>query len=259
MKLEPYFTRQNFDYVSPVPLYVQLYKLINSKIVERIWKPGDILPPERWICNELELSRTTVRQALNQLAQEGKIVRTKGKGTVVVKPKLRRSLNNLYNFSSEMMELGMTPHSKLVSFEVIKPPAFAAQQLEIEQKTKVYKICRLRYADNESLLLETAYIPVRLCPNLTAKELNDSLYAMIIEYTNALPAEASEVYEAIALTEKQANLLNTKPGMPSFRIQRTSKNTNGDIFEYSVILAPGNRNKYEITLKRNSIDYTRIV
>lgn len=259
MGLESYFTKKYFDYTSAVPLYVQLYKLMNNKIVEKIWKPGDVLPPERWLCNELDLSRTTVRQALNQLAQEGKIVRTKGKGTVVVKPKLRRSLNNLYNFSSEMIELGMTPHSKLVSFEVMKPPAYVAQQLEIDQKTKVYKICRLRYGDNESLLLETAYIPVHLCPNLTEDALNDSLYAMIIEYTNALPAEACEVYEAIALTEKQANLLETKPGMPSFRIQRTSKNTNGDIFEYSIILAPGNRNKYEITLKRNSIDYTRVI
>ena len=80
----------------------------------------------------------------------------------------------------------------------------------------------------------------------------DSLYAKIIEYTGVLPHKAVETYEAILLKEKYASLLECRPNSPAFRINRVSTNENSDIFAFTTILAPGDRNRYEITLQRNS-------
>ena len=243
---------------SATPLYAQLASLINSGISSGALQIGDLLPSETYLCESLHLSRSTVRKAFSQLEHEGKIVRLRGKGTFITKPKLRRSLNNLYNFSNEMRELGLHPSSEVLRFEVLRPNPYVAKQLHISESEPVYRIKRLRKADDRPILLETAYIPVVFCKNLCWENLNDSLYSIVSEATGALPAEATEVYESICLREKDAMYLECKPGAPAFQISRTSTNTNGDIFEFSIIIAPGDRNKYEITLRRNDVIFSNI-
>jgi len=252
-------SKSDLNYQSSVPLYSQLVSIINQKISNGDLKVGDLIPTEISLCKKLELSRSTVRKAMAQLEYEGKILRKPRRGTFICKPKLRRSLNNLYNFSNEMHELNLHPSSSVLHFEVITPSLVISKQLEISEYQKVYKIIRLRMVDQKPLLLETAYIPVNFCSNLTIENLSDSLYAMINEYTGAQPMEAMETYEAVILKEKEAKYLECNVGIPAFKITRTSRNTNGDIFEYTTILAPGDRNRYEITLHKNNIFYTKIV
>ena len=59
--------------------------------------------------------------------------------------------------------------------------------------------------------------------------------------------------------QKDAELFGCKAGIPAFRIMRTSTNSNGEIFECTIILAPGDRNRYEITLHRNDMSYKKII
>lgn len=245
-------TEDDIDKTLSVPLYRQLATSIIRKMDQGIINQGDLLPPEVYISEKLDLSRTTVRKAMEILEQESRIVRRRGKGTLVSTPKLKRSLNNMYNFSMEMEILGLEPKSKLISFAEVNPNYVVAEKLKVSEEEFVYKIVRLRLADNKPLLLETAYVPVKFCPNLNKNDMGDSLYAKIIEYTGVLPLKAVETYEAILLKEEQAQLLKCKSNLPAFRINRVSTNENCDIFEFTTILAPGDRNRYEITLQRNS-------
>ncbi len=244
--------RDDIDKTSSVPLYRQLATSIIRKMDQGIIKQGDMLPGEIYISERLDLSRTTVRKTMEILEQESRIVRRRGKGTIVSTPKLKRSLNNMYNFSMEMRILGLQPKSKMISFSEVNPDHVVAEKLKVSTQELVYKIVRLRLADSKPLLLETAYVPVKFCPNLNKNDMGDSLYAKIIEYTGVLPHKAVETYEAILLKEKYANLLDCIPNSPAFRINRVSTNENSDIFEFTTILAPGDRNRYEITLQRNS-------
>ena len=204
-------------------------------------------------------SRVTVRQAFATLEQDGKIIRKRRKGTFVCEPKLNRNLNNLYNFTTEMKSLGITPSSKIISFEEINPPKHIAEALNLDRKLTVYKICRLRMANECPILLETACIPTYLCPNLSKETLNDSLYALIGEHTGHMPGEATETYEAINLSSYDAKLLSCNTGDAALRITRISKNTVGQFFEYCTIIARGDMNKYQIVLKNNGIQYTRVM
>ena len=122
-----------------------------------------------------------------------------------------------------------------------------------------YRSERLRMADGEPLLLETAYIPTHICPALSREQLNDSLYATIRECSGSSPLEAVEIYEAITLSKRDAEMMHMHAGEAGFRIQRISKNTAGEIFEYCVELARGDRNKFQIVLKSTGIQYSRVL
>lgn len=252
-------TVNDLDYYSSVPLYLQLSNILTRKINDQELKANDHLPTELFLCKTLNLSRSTVRRAFAILEREGVIIRKPRLGTLVCKPKLNRNLNTLYNFSYEMACLGMVPSSKLLRFEIGKPNPTAMSQLNISENESVFKITRLRIANDRPILVETAYIPFRFCRDLTEDKLNDSLYTLISQYTNAQPKEATEVYEAVSLKEREAELFGCRAGTPAFKIMRTSTNTNGDIFEYSEIIAPGDRNQYEITLHRDDVQYKKIM
>lgn len=247
------------DQESDIPVYQQLAGVFSSMITNGGLSVGDSLPTENALCQRLNISRSTVRQAFQMLEDDGLIVRKRRIGTRVCKPKLKRNLNNLYNFTTEMLALGLNPSSRVINFRTMHPPVKIATKLNIDQSRTVFLIQRLRMANGEPLLLETAYIPTNFCANLTKSRLNDSLYAMISEYSGVAPGEASETYEAVGLTKQEAVLLNAHPGDPALRIQRTSKNTAGETFEYCTIIARGDRNKYQIVLKSTGIQYSRVL
>lgn len=247
------------DLNNNVPVYQQLANHFQGMILAGELKVGDLLPTEAALCESLKISRSTVRQALQLLEDEGLIVRRRRHGTRVCESKLNRSLNNLYNFTTEMRTLGLTPSSQVLRFEIVQPTVKIANKLGIDLTRKVFLIERLRLADNEPLLLETAYIPVNFCANLSEDQLSDSLYAMISEYTGINPGEAIETYEAVSLRKNEALLLNVPKGSPALRIQRISKNTAGETFEYCTIIARADRNKYQIVLRNSGIQYSRIV
>lgn len=241
------------------PVYLQLSNYFSARISSGELKEGDALPTETSLCKTLGISRSTVRQAFQMLEDEGVIVRKKRVGTRVCKPKLKRSINNLYNFTTEMHALGLAPSSKVLSFSTVHPPAKIAETLHLAAGETAFRIERLRMADGEPLLMETAYIPTRICPQLSREQLNDSLYATIREISGSSPQEAVEIYEAVTLNKRDAELMHMRAGEAAFRIQRISKNTSGEIFEYCVELARGDRNKFQIVLKNSGVQYSRVL
>ena len=107
---------------SSVPLYFQLVSSIKRLVSTGIMSPGDLLPSEAELCKNLEISRSTVRQAIGALEDEGLVVRKQGRGTFVAEPKMRRRNENVYSFTSEITAMGLTPSSTLIEFEIITPP-----------------------------------------------------------------------------------------------------------------------------------------
>jgi GntR family transcriptional regulator len=99
------------------PVYQQLANYFGGLISSGELKEGDALPTETALCKTLGISRSTVRQAFLQLEDDGVIVRKKRVGTRVCKPKLKRNINNLYNFTTEMQALGLVPSSRILSFQ----------------------------------------------------------------------------------------------------------------------------------------------
>ena len=103
---------------TPIPLYYQLKQWIIEQIERGDLKPGDVIPSERELSEEFEISRMTVRQALTELVNEGKLVRERGKGTFVAEPKISQDLFRLTSFSEDMKSCGMTPGASVIDVTV---------------------------------------------------------------------------------------------------------------------------------------------
>ena len=241
-----------------LPLYLQLSSLIRRCISSGLLKPGDLLPSEAELCTRFGISRSTVRQALGELEEQGLILRRQGRGSFVAEPKLHRRSENIYSFTSEATAMGRTPGSRLLSFEVIRPSAEIRRLLELRDETvEVYRFTRVRLVDGAPLMLETSYYPRYIYPQLTPEVLEThSFYSLLFE-RGIVPDTATDTYEAIRLDKSEAELLETKPGSAGFSHQRITRSDSGEVFELTQSVMRGDRTRLEVTLHRGGIRFAR--
>src|SRR5699024_5973931 len=131
------------------------------------------LPSERELCDIYNLSRITVRQALQELEREGYIYKLHGKGTFVSPMSYNQNLIKLYSFTEEMKKMGKTPTTQVLSFREIALDERLANKMNLVPLNEAYQIVRLRLADNEPLMYETSYVPKKIFPSLTEQDLKE--------------------------------------------------------------------------------------
>ena len=119
---------------------------------------GAPVPTERELSLQMQTSRTTVRQALSELVNEGRLVRRQGSGTYVAEPKLTWPLY-LASFTEQVRASGLTPSSQILSARRIPATGEIAEQLRVAPRTPVYRYERCRLADNYPIALETSWLP----------------------------------------------------------------------------------------------------
>ena len=246
---------------STVPLYYQLMNLIKREIHSGILKEGDMIPSESQLCAKYGVSRSTVRQALNQLVEENLIIRRRGKGSFIASRKLHRNLSYLYSFTEDMLAMGLTPHSKVLEKTIIDAPSDILNLLDMPAgKTQVFKLTRLRMANNEPLLLETTYIPLHLCPDIVNEDFSSaSLYSVLRTKYNLDPHKAIETYESIKLSKEVAGLLGCKKSTTAFNIQRIAYLDTDIAFELTYSIARSDKCifKVELYANKNKINFSR--
>lgn len=237
---------------SPVPIYYQLEEIIKDLIEKGELKPGDSLPAEREYAEQFQISRMTVRQALNELVNDGYLYRVKGKGTFVAerKPKIEQALQGLTSFTEDMKARGMKPGSQLLQFEIIQATSLIANQLGIQEYGPVYEMKRIRLADNEPMALETNYISTNFIKGLTEKIVNQSLYSYIEKQLNLKIDYASQVIESSVANELEAEYLNILPGAPIMLIQRNTFLKDGTPVEFVKSTYRADRYKFMIQMNR---------
>ncbi len=207
---------------SGVALYIQLQKILKKKILSGEYTVGEKIPPENELCDTYNVSRITVRKAVDTLVQERLLYRVQGKGTFVTSLKLRRDLPKLSSFSEEIRELGLVPGSRVLeqSLKEAHEPLRTLLQLP-EKATHINRITRVRLANNEPIFLEKVYIPVYLCPNLFDTYIeSDSLYRIFREQYHFVLEYAKESYEVKSMTKHEAEILQCKEHEPVFFIER---------------------------------------
>ncbi len=242
----------NIDFNSPVPYYYQVKEWVSSNIARGNLKPGEQLPSEAQLCQAFGVSRTVVRQALEDLVNQGLVYRQKGKGTFVARPKIREGLaQKLTGFYQDMVERGLKPVTKVLELKVIPASGPLAEHLRLKPGAEVINIVRLRYVNDEPIVYVTTYIPYASCPGLLTQDLsNVSLYALLEQKYGLEVARGKRTLEAIAATEQDARLLGIKPGDPIFLLQSTSYLGNGQPIEYYVAKHRGDRSQFEVELIR---------
>jgi GntR family transcriptional regulator len=241
------------DKSSPIPIYYQLEEFIKKQIENGELQPDEAIPSEREYAERYQISRMTVRQAINNLVNEGYLYRQKGRGTFVSKQKVEQRLHGLTSFTEDMLERGMKPSSKLLSFEVIPAGLETASHLKLKKNTPVYEIKRVRLADDVPMALETTYVPANLVKGLTEEIIHQSLYSYIEEKLNLVISEAFQQIEASIAKESEIKHLQIEKGSPILLILRTSYLHDGTPFEFVKSAYRADRYKFVHTLKRQRL------
>lgn len=267
MDIEYFKETFQFQKNSNTPLYAQLAAYMRIQIQAGVLKPGDQMIPENSLCEILSISRTTVRQCLNRLVDEGLIVRYRGKGTFIADQKMKRPINYLYNFTENIHSLGADPSSTVISNQVFDADDYILQQLQLPKgQTKVFGLLRLRCANSEPIIFESTYIPYYLCPGIEAFDFEKmSLYHVLSERYKLNLYHATETIDAIIINKKEAELLQCKTREPGYKIKRISHLDSGFVFEFTTSITRASKCTFQMELykepaaNKNPVDIRRHV
>ena len=234
-----------------VPLYHQLKTAILRDIDAGRWKPGERLPTEDELIARFHVSKITVRQALRELAQMGCVRREQGRGTFLQRPPLEEGPRELTSFTGEMRGHGLRASSQVLEQGVVEADRQVAFPLEIEMGEPVFRLRRLRFADDEPMGVQTAYIAMRLVPGIDRLSFaGTSLYDVLAARYALFPTAARETHQAISIPDVAATLLRVPAGSPALAAERLTRLVDGRPLEYVQSIMRGDRYKIVLDLTR---------
>ncbi|HLO04485.1 MAG TPA: GntR family transcriptional regulator [Symbiobacteriaceae bacterium] len=235
---------------SPLPLYRQFKLLVEQKIASGEWAPEQPLPPEMQLIELYGISRITVRQAMDELVQEGRIYRRRGKGTFVAPPKINQTLAQLTGFVEELALRGLEPSVRVLGYEVEPEPRVAEL---LGTAGPLLQIRRLVSVGGAPLFADTSYFPSDLVHLLGREQIAVRPYYALLEAGGRAPAEGDQWLGAVALSVETAGYLELEPGSPGLAIHRVTKDALGRPVEYTRVVYRADRYEYQIRLERGVV------
>jgi GntR family transcriptional regulator len=222
-----------------VPKHIEVRELLRSRI-QRL-APDSVVPSARELGATYNVSAMTVRQALVALQQDGLIYTVKGLGTFVADHKMSKRLT-FVSFTQEVIERGMKPSSRIVNAEKVKiTDQQVATDLQVEVGDFVYRIERVRMADNIPMALEESLIPTENAPGLLEKELKSSLYEIFRDSYERPVVRAECVVSPTNLTKRQAELLDTDIKLAALKFLLIAYDSRGRTMERCTSIKRGDR------------------
>ena len=243
-----FLENKELDKSIPVPLYFQLKSLILEEIKSGKYETDSLIPTEMELSERFDISRTTVRQAVTELVQEGWLYRVKSKGTFIAPKKMTQDfLQKLETFADEMERLGIIPTTKVLESGVRKADAQVAASLQIPEGDEVFYLRRLRFGDGEPVAIMETYLPYDRCAFLEKVDLEkNSLYESMKVNPGTRIVCARRLVEAIAAGREDAAFLQVKKGAPLQRTHTVGFNRMKEPLEYSVARYRGDRSSFEL-------------
>jgi GntR family transcriptional regulator len=213
----------NIDRYSKLPYYQQLYEILRAKITKSEWKPGEMIPPESELIAQYQVSRSTVRQVLDMLVNEGLIYRQRGRGSFVAHPTLEQSMTRIVSFTQDMRQREFTPGTKVLSASVIPAEEYIAEKLQVPPGEQLACVRRLRLADGEPMSIEESYLVHRYCQDVLQHDYAKQPLRETLEGKFDIRIiSARQVIQAILATKDLAELLKIKPKAALLFIERVS-------------------------------------
>jgi GntR family transcriptional regulator len=223
--------------------YLPRYREIEQALRERIaeLRPGDALPSDAELVEEFGVSRMTARAAVQLLVDEGLVSREPGRGTFVVEAAHHRRADSLVSFSNEMRRQGRVPSSRLLERSVRAATAEERQDLGLPAGSRVVALRRIRLADGQAIVLESASLPEDLAePVLSADLEGGSLHDALIRGGHVLRRGYATI-SAEAATADDARHLGVRAGDPLLVERRVIRDDRDRLIERTESRYPGDR------------------
>lgn len=236
----------SLDRSSPVPLYHQVATAYETAIRDGSLPPGTRLDNEIELARRFNLSRPTMRQALDRLVQAGLVVRRRGIGTQVVEPPVRRPLQ-LSSLHDDLVDQGSKPTTQLLEFSQVAADKERAELLSVAEGTSLQHLRRVRVVDGTPLAIMENWIPADVV-DLSAERLKtDGLYS-IMRAAGVDFRLAHQRMGATVATSEQAALLDVDKGSPLVLMERVARDSNGTAVDGGHHLYRADMYSFEMTL-----------
>lgn len=209
------------------PLYKQLQETILESINNGTLKPGDKLPTEVELSKKNNVSRVTVRAALESLTSEGYLVRIPGKGTFIAKEKLTKNITETIGFSDTCRLQNKLPGAKVLKCVIEEATLSDQQHLGLKAGDKVINIERIRYADNVPIAVEYSRFPSTYSFLLNEDLNNTSMYEILKKKYGINFGPSRKYIEMEYASFDVATYLSIKEGHPMISIKSTVCSSDG--------------------------------
>lgn len=232
---------------SSIPLHDQLASLLREQLVRRELVPNDRLPSERDLCQQYGISRITVRQALSDLAQEGLVYSSAGKGTYVAEPAFQEDLQPLSSFTQDLERRGMGATSRVLEAGILQADSHWAGIFFIPCGTELVRLHRLRMASNLPIAIQLTHLPHHLCPGLLQYDFSTrSLYEVLRDEYKLRLARSDTILEATLAVPWEAELLGFSQPAALMVSTQTTYLDSGSVIE--VTRSAFNSERYKLIL-----------
>lgn len=230
------------------PLYQQVKDLLIERLIGGYWKPGDLLPSEFQLAEELGVSQGTVRKALDEMTASNLLVRRQGRGTYVAEHDQEHALFHFFKMTDRQGR-PLVPESRVL--KVARGPARSAeaQRLNLPPQAEAIRITRVRTLAGRPAIFERIVLPAALFPGLDARrDLPNTLYTIFARDYGITIARAEERLSAVAAGAEAARHLAVDRDAPLLAIDRIARALDNQPVEWRLSLCDTRDQVYSVTL-----------
>ena len=231
---------------SPVPVWAQIEDTLGARIASGELRVGDRLPAERDLAEQFDVSRGTVRQALDALALRGLVERGIGRGTFIAAGKVDVRLQDVAGFTQQVARAGLQAHARVLRSAITTAPARIATVLRVPDGAPVLRLERLRLAGKLPVTLEDSWFPAGRFPGIEDLDLRGSIYALMGELYGHEPVRVVETLEPVVAQQHSADALGVEAGSALMLVERTAFDADGAPVEYARDLHRGDRARFVV-------------
>jgi len=227
---------------SQIPLYSQLKQVIKEDIRNDKYKIGEQLPTEMELCEEFNVSRVTVRRAIQELVQEKVLYRKQGKGTFVSEAKIKRELVSLGGFSDVAIQSGQEPSSQILKNRVRKARQKLAELFNIDSDSEILELKRILSINNKPLIIEKSYYPIAKFPNLEGYiGENVSTYKVLKDYYSTDVVKANKTLDIILSDAEQSTIFNCDLNSVMYLLKKKTFSKGNEVIHVSESVIPSSK------------------
>jgi GntR family transcriptional regulator len=239
----------------PVPLYHRVYVVLRQQILEGQWSPDLAMPSEHELASSFEVSRITIRRALDQLEREGLILRRRGSGTFArpagAPSPMRQNLSGLME---NLLAMGLKTSVKVLDFGYLPAPPEVAAALEVPGGTVVQKSVRVRSHSGTAFSHLTTWLPEDVGRSFRQSDLSRRPLLALLEAAGASAMQAEQVISARLAEPAIAEALGVNVGSALLSVRRQVRNREGRVVEYLQALYQPELYEYSMSMRRISRD-----